>query len=793
MLKNSLNKLIAVASAITMTIAAFSPMASAMTLSSPIKADGVTVVKASDLGAKDGVLSTSSANSMVTKSADLVTAISGTQNLSFSMTVNTPLKDGCYQNGTNGVSGDARKTLDSFALRFDNGSDPSGALHAKLYDAANNTMSFCWKAGNDTAGTFFGPDGSTGEFQAKIGETYNYVFAFQDIGLEKNKGTVDLYIYDSTGTLVSKTVGMDMRALYTKGKTVTSVYYQNFARVDGEETSVTISDMVKYTKLGPDELTVTATGVKTADGEGQDIELNGKSNKTMIVEPVGGDIKLSGVVSKEGTEDKAYTVSYALEKADEGIEIDGDTIKVTSKAAGGELKATLIAYPVTAAGDVKTDSYIKMPLTIEKPDTPITDYAKLVKDNLKLLDADGKEITPTGSVYKFEKAFTPVTGDKRVTITWSCKEKDDSNEWVDSDIIDVTTGKYTPKEGYTKEVKLIATFTSDEDESIELVKEFICKPADSEVEAENDAAWLVDYMKNAVDDPDAVSENIKLPTTGSYGSSITWTSSAPSIISTKGKVVRQTTNKKVTLTATIEKGNQTKEETFEYTVKKKLTSGSNGSGGTSGSSSHISGVGVVTKPSATPVPTVAPTQAPAKQEFTDLGSVEWAKEAINALSERSVVNGKTATEFAPNDDITRAEFAKILINAFGLVTPNSTVTALSDVTDSSAWYYEAIASAYNKGIITGYSDGSFGINDKVTREDMAVMVYRAAQYAKVNINVMKPETNFADANEISGYAVEAVNALQRAGVINGVSDTEFAPKATATRAQAAKMVYGLTK
>lgn len=774
MLNKSLKKLIAVASTFTMLVSAVAPMASAVTLSSPVKVGETTFATAKAIDNQDakadGTINVSKEKLDSTVTGEKAWTVGSY--LTFDMTINAATAD----------NGGTKSNFDGLSLKFiptdTSKTGPALTFKYTLPDATDltkGTASIIW---NGSGG---GPTAIACALE--IGKQYTYDMYYAA------SNSITLNVYDENDKLVVSQTGLPTRTAAEAGDTLAGLMTSVYARIEGQESSVTISDISVYSSIGPDDVAVTAKGIQLEkDGEEQDLELNASSNTPIFIGEDGGNVEFSGVVNEKNAPAENYTVKYDLENADEGITIEDGVVNVSAlsnKTANDiQLKATLLAYPADSKNNYKT-SVARIPLTFTKQATPIAKYTEVFKDSVKLLDADGKEITPTSGVYKFEKEFTPTKGDARVNVTWSCKELNASGEWIDSDIIDVDTGKYTPKAGYTKNVKLVATFTSDEDASVEEVKEFICKPSDVDTETQND------YDDLEIDE--RVTSDISLPTIGKYGSNITWTSSAPSIISTKGKVVRQTSNKVVTLTATIEKGNETLEKTFEVTVVKKTSGSTSGTGGTSGSSSKITGIGVVTQPSATPVPTVAPTQAPVKQEFTDLGSVEWAKEAINALSERSVVNGKTATEFAPNDDITRAEFAKILINAFGLVTPNSTVTALSDVTDSSAWYYEAIASAYNKGIITGYSDGSFGINDKVTREDMAVMVYRAAQYAKVNINVMKPETNFADANEISDYAVEAVNALQRAGVINGVSDTEFAPKATATRAQAAKMVYGLTK
>ena len=747
-----------------------------------------------------------SAGETVAQSLELASK-TGSFTVTFDYTVNTPMAD----------SAGGKSKFDGNYLHFCTGDKVNGFLRSNTYNTADNSLGYVWSANSDTAELF----------RLTVGQKYNFTFEFKNIGVG-TKGTaiaagkepsITIKVVDSEGKTVYEGTQTDLRNYsdYSNGGIASAIATLKLGVTtragETEPASVTF-DNAKMFEAGPDDITVSTNGaVKIYDASAEEgykegtVTFDSNTTSVLYAGSTNTSIPLQAVVSLGADALAAYAgdVVYELQDAPKGIAITaGDagtaTLKVSSYVPEGEYSVVLKSYLKNYKENVA-----EMNFKIHKEPATVQTIMKSVMNELVVTDSKGTE-TSAGAQFNLDDEESnvadvtvgseskpiklvgdltlPESGDG-YTVKWEALDTNDKESEVIS-----STGKYSPVKGSDGIVKLVATVTSTKDTSVSVKKTFYLQVSNPSAEVENDRTWLIKYMNSEIDGD--VTSDIDLPLEGQYGSTIVWTSSAPSIISTKGKVTRQNSNKTVSLTATIEKGSETAEETFEIVVKKKSSTG-NGTGGTSGSSSHITGVGVITKPSATPVPTVAPTQAPAKQEFTDLGSVEWAKEAINALSERSVVNGKTATEFAPNDDITRAEFAKILINAFGLVTPNSTVTALSDVTDSSAWYYEAIASAYNKGIITGYSDGSFGINDKVTREDMAVMVYRAAQYAKVNINVMKPETNFADANEISDYAVEAVNALQRAGVINGVSDTEFAPKATATRAQAAKMVYGLTK
>jgi len=176
-------------------------------------------------------------------------------------------------------------------------------------------------------------------------------------------------------------------------------------------------------------------------------------------------------------------------------------------------------------------------------------------------------------------------------------------------------------------------------------------------------------------------------------------------------------------------------------------------------------------------------------DFNDVKAVAWASDSIDGLAARGIVNGVTKDSFAPGNSVTRAEFIQMLMLALDLNQANATST-FSDVKQG-AWYYQSIASAQQLGIVSGLTDGSFGINNKITRQEMAAMAYRALQKAEITLNQEKSAAGFHDAQDIAGYANEAVTAMHQAGIINGVGNDRFDPKGTATRAQAAVIVYQL--
>lgn len=176
--------------------------------------------------------------------------------------------------------------------------------------------------------------------------------------------------------------------------------------------------------------------------------------------------------------------------------------------------------------------------------------------------------------------------------------------------------------------------------------------------------------------------------------------------------------------------------------------------------------------------------------FNDIEGVTWASEAILALADKGIVNGKGDGKFKPDDDVTREEFVKIIIGALGMSDAKYEGNAFSDVKDSD-WFCKFVNIANENQIVKGIGGEMFGVGENITRQDMVVMVYNALLFK--NAEVTSAELHFEDKSEIADYAYEAVCALYEMGAINGVSETRFEPMGTATRAQAAKVVYAVLK
>lgn len=174
--------------------------------------------------------------------------------------------------------------------------------------------------------------------------------------------------------------------------------------------------------------------------------------------------------------------------------------------------------------------------------------------------------------------------------------------------------------------------------------------------------------------------------------------------------------------------------------------------------------------------------------FDDLDSVEWAREPICKLAEMGVLRGKEYRLFYPNDNITREEFVKMLTVAYKLNIENKTAK-FTDV-NADDWFMPYVAAAFENGIVNGVSDDMFGTGQNITRQDLAVMAYNAALKNGVEFNTEGVQ-KFSDDDKISDYAKTAVYALKSQDIVNGIDGKNFAPRDTATRAEAAKILYAL--
>lgn len=178
-----------------------------------------------------------------------------------------------------------------------------------------------------------------------------------------------------------------------------------------------------------------------------------------------------------------------------------------------------------------------------------------------------------------------------------------------------------------------------------------------------------------------------------------------------------------------------------------------------------------------------------EEYFTDLDEYEWARKAVNELLEKDVISKDETKLFRPQDNVTRAEFLKMLIKAFNME-EQSPKCYFADISEDD-WYYTYAAIAFKKGIVFGDDENKFGAERFITRQDAAVMASRAVKAMGKAFKEASQSVTFDDAGEIDGYAYEAVLNMARAEIINGVGNNTFSPKSFANRAQAVKIIYEL--
>ncbi len=190
----------------------------------------------------------------------------------------------------------------------------------------------------------------------------------------------------------------------------------------------------------------------------------------------------------------------------------------------------------------------------------------------------------------------------------------------------------------------------------------------------------------------------------------------------------------------------------------------------------------------------------ASKGFKDLAGFEWAKEAVEYLSGKGIVSGVGDKKYAPGRNVTRAEFAKLLVNTLGYKTAGGS-TEFTDV-DANEWYAPYIAVLAEKNITTGTGDGRFNPNVEITRQEVCTLIYRALTIeaapaeneaeAKDEAPVSdENKTTFLDDAEIDAYAKAAVKEMSGMGIIKGDTVGTFRPRDMANRAEAAVIFYRL--
>ena len=294
-----------------------------------------------------------------------------------------------------------------------------------------------------------------------------------------------------------------------------------------------------------------------------------------------------------------------------------------------------------------------------------------------------------------------------------------------------------------------------------------------------------------------VKQNFTVPAIGAvYGSKFTWTSSRTDLVSIAAEpsgdsylvtIFQPQHNTPVTLTLTA--GDVTK--TYQITVQGVsygtggTSTGSSGGSGGSDSGNRASGSNAGTIPY---IPTQANDGKEQQRYFPDVSG--WAEKYINTLYEKQIVNGDQLGNFNPDASVSRGEFVKMLTLSLG-ISPNAAADIPFTDVPVNHWARPYIAAAYRMGIVSGISDTEFGLEQPITRQDLAVLCDRALEKTGRRIQPVEETFSFIDADAIAVYAQESVDNMQRCGIINGLPDGGFHPQDAATRAESAKILCGI--
>ena len=169
--------------------------------------------------------------------------------------------------------------------------------------------------------------------------------------------------------------------------------------------------------------------------------------------------------------------------------------------------------------------------------------------------------------------------------------------------------------------------------------------------------------------------------------------------------------------------------------------------------------------------------------FIDLGNYSWAADAINSLADEGIIKGTSENTFSPAANITRADFAILLVRAFKLASENE--ENFADVS-SSDYFAKELAVARNTGLVNGIGDNKFAPRNNISRQDMMVIVYRAL-VAMEKITAAENTPSASDFDTVADYAKEAVSALVNAKLVNGKNGL-IAPIDHTTRAEVAVLI-----
>ncbi|OBR65899.1 hypothetical protein A7K91_18165, partial [Paenibacillus oryzae] len=181
--------------------------------------------------------------------------------------------------------------------------------------------------------------------------------------------------------------------------------------------------------------------------------------------------------------------------------------------------------------------------------------------------------------------------------------------------------------------------------------------------------------------------------------------------------------------------------------------------------------------------------------FADMEN-HWAKDAVNDMGSRIIVNGVDSSTFSPNKDITRAEFAAMVVRGLGLRLGEGTLP-FNDVNEQN-WYSSAVQTAASYNLIAGFEDGTFRPNATISREQAMIIIARAMKLTGLAATTGMPDadellSSFTDSAAASSWSKEGIALAVKAGVVGGRSDGRLDAKANITRAEVAAIIQRLLK
>ena len=176
--------------------------------------------------------------------------------------------------------------------------------------------------------------------------------------------------------------------------------------------------------------------------------------------------------------------------------------------------------------------------------------------------------------------------------------------------------------------------------------------------------------------------------------------------------------------------------------------------------------------------------------FTDVKADDWFYEAVKYVYDNKLMDGTSSTTFAPLMTTNRAMIVTILWRLEGQPETDDATLSFTDV-ESGVWYTDAVNWATSKGIVKGYSDTVFAPNDTVTREQLATILYRYAEYKEYDVSARGVLTTFTDGANTSFWATEAMEWAVGSGLLSGKDGGKLDPTGTATRAEVATILMRL--